>query len=175
MPSAKTHDRVTLLLAPPAFAATWAVTQSPVIATAVTAGWLFGGLMFGPDLDTQSKAYQRWGPLRVLWYPYKVIFRHRSRLSHGLLLGTAVRVLYFTAALTLFIAAVLYGHNVWLLHQSTTLRESLREATLHVWEWLRAVDRTLLIAFLLGSWGGAASHTLTDWAVTVWRETIKML
>jgi uncharacterized metal-binding protein len=175
MPAAKTHDRITILLAPPTFTAAWAVTQSPAVATAVTAGLLFGGLMFGPDLDTQSKAYQRWGPLRVLWYPYKVVFKHRSRFSHGLLFGTAVRVLYFTVVLTLFIAAIMYAHNVWLLHQSTTIKDSLREATERVFDWFVSVDHTLLISFLIGSWWGAASHTLTDWAVTVWRETVKML
>jgi uncharacterized metal-binding protein len=175
MPSAKTHDRITILLAPPTLTAAWAVTQSHVIATAVTAGLLFGGLMFGPDLDTGSKPYQRWGPLRVLWYPYKVVFKHRSRLSHGLLFGTAVRVLYFTVVLTLFIAVVMYAHNVYLLHQSTTAQDALREATERVLDWFVSVDHTLLIAFLIGSWWGAASHTLTDWAATVWRQTAKML
>ena len=87
---------------PPTFAAAWGLTGGDwVLAAAATAATVFGGLMFGPDLDIQSKQYTRWGVFRFLWFPYKVVFRHRSRWSHGLVFGTLIRVVYFAAALAL--------------------------------------------------------------------------
>lgn len=56
--------------------------------------FLFGGLMFGPDLDVPSVQVRRWGALRWIWGPYQKLFRHRSPWTHGLLLGPLVRVVY---------------------------------------------------------------------------------
>src|ERR671917_2173971 len=108
MPSGKTHDMVTLVLAPPTFAAAWGLTGSVWLSAAATVAMLFGGLMFGPDLDIQSRQYTRWGPLRVLWWPYKVVFRHRSRWSHGIVFGTLIRVVYFSLALTAVVTLAVY-------------------------------------------------------------------
>ena len=96
---------VTLVLAPPTFAAAWGLTGSLALSAAATAAMLFGGLMFGPDLDIQSRQYTRWGPLRLLWWPYKVAFRHRSRWSHGIIFGTLIRVVYFAVRLTVLVCA----------------------------------------------------------------------
>src|SRR3954452_16487840 len=95
MPSGKTHDRITLMLAVPTAVVAYLVTRDPVSTVVATLGMLLGGFMFGPDLDIDSKQYRRWGPVRWVWLPYRAALRHRSRLSHGILLGTAVRVLYF--------------------------------------------------------------------------------
>src|SRR5919202_2752533 len=108
MPSGKTHDLVTLALAAPTFAAAWGLTGSLTLSAAATVATVFGGLMFGPDLDIQSRQYTRWGVFRFLWLPYKVAFRHRSRWSHGILFGTLIRVLYFTGVLALIIAGGVY-------------------------------------------------------------------
>src|SRR5918911_703752 len=108
MPSGKTHDMVTLVLAAPTFAAAWGLTGSVALSTAATVAMLFGGLMFGPDLDIQSRQYTRWGPLRLLWFPYKTVFRHRSRWSHGIVFGTLIRVVYFALMLTLIAGLTLY-------------------------------------------------------------------
>src|SRR5437764_13329520 len=105
MPSGKTHDLVTVALAPRTFAAAWGLTGSLTLSAAATAGMLFGGLMFGPDLDIQSRQYTRWGMFRFLWLPYKAAFRHRSRWSHGIIFGTLIRVVYFAAGLTLLFYA----------------------------------------------------------------------
>ncbi len=105
---------VTLVLAPPTFAAAWGLTGSVWLSAAATVAMLFGGLMFGPDLDIQSRQYTRWGPLRLLWWPYKVAFRHRSRWSHGIVFGTLIRVVYFAAVLTLVAWACVYARAVFL-------------------------------------------------------------
>jgi uncharacterized metal-binding protein len=145
MPSGKTHDLITLVLAPPTLLAAWGATGDWWLAGAVTGAMLFGGLMFGPDLDVQSKQYTRWGPFRLLWWPYKVAFRHRSRWSHGIVFGTLIRVIYFAVVLALLFWAGVY----------------LRAALAH------GLDRELLFAVFAGLWWGAASHTLTDvtWSV----------
>src|ERR671933_365414 len=114
MPSGKTHDLVTVALAPPTFAAAWGLSGgSLTLSAAATAAMLFGGLMFGPDLDIQSRQYTRWGPLRLLWWPYKVVFRHRSRWSHGIIFGTLIRVVYFAAVVTLVAWACVYARAVF--------------------------------------------------------------
>src|SRR5919202_6213694 len=108
MPSGKTHDAITIILAAPTFAAAWGLTGKLTPAFLATGAMLFGGLMFGPDLDIQSRQYMRWGIFRFIWFPYKVIFRHRSRWSHGIIFGTLIRVLYFTGMLALLFLAGIY-------------------------------------------------------------------
>ena len=110
MPSGRTHDLITFVLAPPTFLAVWVATGSLKLAAVVTCATLFGGLMFGPDLDIQSRQYTRWGVFRFVWLPYKVAFRHRSRLSHGIVLGTLIRVLYFTGAVAALTLLAVYLH-----------------------------------------------------------------
>src|SRR5215210_6022714 len=112
MPSGKTHDAITFLFVAPVFAASWKITESVSFASIVTFTFLFGGLMFGPDLDTMSKQYTRWGIFRFLWYPYQAFFKHRSRWSHGLIFGTFLRIVYFMGALTLFSFLISYIYIV---------------------------------------------------------------
>ncbi len=162
MPSGKIHDAVTFLFVAPTFAAAWQFTRSLPLALIVTAAFTFGGLMFGPDLDTHSKQYTRWSIFCYLWYPYQVFFKHRSRWSHGLIFGTFLRIVYFMGALTLlsFFAAYLLafyagGELPNLLEFTKTWR--------NIGEYVRADlgEYAFLYAFI-GLWLGAASHTLTD-------------
>ena len=51
--------------------------------------------MLFPQLDVTSKPFYRWSFLRFLWIPYQNI-PHRSILSHGLIIGTLIRVLYIS-------------------------------------------------------------------------------
>src|SRR4051794_28037618 len=109
MPSGRTHDAITFILAAPAFAAAYAVTHNLSASAVVTAAFIFGGLMFGPDLDTVSRQYSRWGPVRLLWYPYRSFFTHRSRFSHGLLFGALIRVIYFMGVVTVVLYLSAYA------------------------------------------------------------------
>src|SRR3982750_2608790 len=112
MPSGKTHDAITFIFAAPTFAIAWGLSGSIALAMVATCAMLFGGLMFGPDLDIQSRQYTRWGVFRFLWLPYRVVFRHRSRWSHGIIFGTLIRVVYFTAVLTLLFWVGVYARAV---------------------------------------------------------------
>jgi uncharacterized metal-binding protein len=118
-------------------------------------------MMFGPDLDIQSRQYARWGLLRFLWWPYKVILPHRSRLSHSILLGTLVRVIYFLAVITLLTAVVLYVREAYIYHNPTGINE-VKGAFARLWEILSPIKRDYLIAAFAGLWLGATSHTISD-------------
>ncbi|MDT4896465.1 MAG: hypothetical protein QOH25_1542, partial [Acidobacteriota bacterium] len=73
MPSGKTHDAITFILAAPTFLVAWGLTGNPALSVLATAAMLFGGLMFGPDLDILSRQYTRWGVFRFLWLPYRAL------------------------------------------------------------------------------------------------------
>ncbi len=169
MPSGKTHDAVTFLLAAPTFVGAWKLTENPAIAAIVTIAMLIGGLMFGPDLDTQSKQYTRWSIFRFLWYPYQAFFAHRSRWSHGLLFGTLLRVVYFMGVLTLLAFAAVYAVAVLQGGDSGAGSVPNVYETAQIWSSMGSyvrenVGEHAFAAVFAGLWLGAASHTLTDMA-----------
>lgn len=101
MPSGKTHSTATLIIATGLGVAAYQ-NGWPVIPLAAGA---LAGLVLTPDLDVPngsiSDAYMRktggclvgalWS---LFWMPYRKIITHRSILSHGPLIGTAIRLLY---------------------------------------------------------------------------------
>jgi uncharacterized metal-binding protein len=62
---------------------------------------IVGGLWLSPDLDVRSTALRRWGVLGGIWWPYRRLLRHRSLLSHGPLIGMALRLAWLSALLLL--------------------------------------------------------------------------
>jgi len=170
MPSGKTHDRITILLAVPTFVVAWGLAGSLALAAAATVAMLFGGFMFGPDLDIQSRQYTRWGVFRFLWLPYRKLFKHRSRWSHGIIFGTLIRVIYFAGVIMLLVVMAVYLRAT-LVGGAPPDFERLAEA----WRAIGAsvgpgVGRHIAWAILAGLWWGAASHTLTDVAWSVMRK-----
>ncbi|MEH2069562.1 MAG: metal-binding protein [Nostoc sp.] len=164
MPSGRTHDRITLYALPFVAGITFWQTRSSNATLLVAGGFLFGGLMFGPDLDIYSVQYQRWGFLRWIWLPYQKSLRHRSFLSHGPIIGTTLRVLYLgclLAILTIFALAIAQK----LCNLSFT------------WQDLgRTVGRSLIdydteyVAVYLGLELGAMSHSLSDWSGSAYKR-----
>jgi uncharacterized metal-binding protein len=166
MPSGKTHDVVTFLLAAPVLVAAWKLTENIPASAAVAVAFLIGGLMFGPDLDTHSKQYTRWSVFRFLWYPYQAFFKHRSRWSHGLVFGTFLRVVYFMGALTLVSFFVAYLFAVYAGGDLPNLLEFTKYWR-EIGDYVRAnIGENAFLSVFLGLWLGAASHTLTDIAGT---------
>lgn len=162
MPSGKTHDAVTFLFTAPVWAAAWKITDSISIATIITVTFLIGGLMFGPDLDTMSKQYTRWGFFKNFWYPYQAFFKHRSRWSHGLIFGTFLRIVYFMGVLTLMSFLVTFIYTIYLGGDIPHLFEFTK-----TWQQIGEYVRTnfgeyTFYSMFIGLWIGAASHTLTD-------------
>lgn len=168
MPSGRTHDRITLWTLPLVVAAAGRLTLDWRLTGVVAAGFLLGGLALGPDLDIHSVQYKRWGWFRWIWLPYRGSMRHRSRWSHGPIIGTVVRVLYLGVWLGLGGLLVLELLNGLGQTQMTWgevgagLGRSFRQ---YGWEWL---------ALLVGLELGALSHYSSDWLVSsVKREARK--
>ena len=98
MASGKNHDRAILFATP--IIGIIGVSYSLELGVVVASAHLLGGLYLSPDLDLVSKPFKRWGVLRVLWFPYqKLIPCHRHWLSHGIIVGSVVRLLYLAALL----------------------------------------------------------------------------
>lgn len=105
MASGRSHDRATRRLALP-FGLLWWPALGPVGVAVATGAFLLGGLWLSPDLDTHSNATRRWGPLQLLWWPYRRLLSHRSLLSHSPLLGTGLRLLWLALLLMAAVAAL---------------------------------------------------------------------
>jgi len=149
MASGRSHDRATGLLALP-FGLLWGPLLGPMGIVVAAAAFLIGGLWLSPDLDTRSNATRRWGPLRLLWWPYRHLLPHRSILSHSPVLGSAGRLLYL-GVLVMFVSLLLMPYGSpgpdWLinvLHQS----------------WLNS--RPLMVAALAGLEMSSWLHLLQD-------------
>ena len=164
MPSGKTHDAITFILTVPTFAAAYVLTENFALSAIITAAFLFGGLMFGPDLDTHSKQYTRWSIFSFLWYPYKVFFKHRSRWSHGLVFGTLLRVIYFMGVTTLFAFLIMFLAMLYSGGELPKLVE-FTKSWHEIGVFVRvSIGEYAFPAVFAGLWVGAASHTITDMA-----------
>jgi uncharacterized metal-binding protein len=161
MPSARTHDAITVALAVPTAALAWYVTRDSGLVATVTLAELFGGLMFGPDLDTVSRPYLRWGPARFLWFPYRAALRHRSRFSHGVVFGAAIRVVYFLAVIAVVVGLALAARDVYVYRLPASIAQ-LWQGLDRVWAVMSGIEPRYLLAAFGGLWWGAASHTLAD-------------
>lgn len=104
MPAGSTHDRFTIALTAAVAPAAYFATGSVELAVVAGVGCL-SGLVLSPDLDNgpcMSWAWVRrmFGPLVAAvwgyyWWPYSKMFSHRGLWSHGPVIGTLGRVLYF--------------------------------------------------------------------------------
>jgi uncharacterized metal-binding protein len=157
MSSGRTHDRITLWTLPIVVLIAFRFTLDGWLTTIVCLGFLFGGWMFGPDLDIHSVQYKRWGWFRFIWLPYRGRIRHRSRLSHGPVIGTAVRVLYFSGWVALVGLIVV---DVMNSSQRTALTWGQLMSGIG---WGVKTYWSYWVALLVGLELGAFSHYATDW------------
>jgi uncharacterized metal-binding protein len=163
MASGRSHDQATRRLALP-FGLLWAPWLG-LVGVAVAAGaFLVGGLWLSPDLDTRSRATNRWGPLGWLWWPYRRGLSHRSLLSHSPVIGTAGRLIYL--ALALLLAALVVQGVSALAAGSPPLRSGdLAAAAQTAAPWLAGLwqqQRPLILAALLGLEASSWLHLLQD-------------
>ncbi|XZF66307.1 MAG: metal-binding protein [Gloeotrichia echinulata DVL01] len=164
MPSGQTHDRITMYALPLVTGVTFWQTRSGNLTLLVAGGFIFGGLMFGPDLDIYSVQFQRWGFLRWIWLPYQKSLRHRSFLSHGPIIGTTLRVVYLTCILAILVIILL------------VIGEKLGNFALNWQNMGNNVGRSLMVynseflALFLGLEFGAMSHSLSDWGGSAYKR-----
>lgn len=112
--------------------------------------------MLGPDLDIHSIQYKRWGPMRWIWLPYQRALKHRSRLSHGPIIGTALRVVYLAAWIALFAVILVFALN--LLWDAQLAWQPLKA----MFSYMLKRYRTEWLTLLLGLELGAISHFTSD-------------
>jgi uncharacterized metal-binding protein len=158
---------VTLWSLPLVAGGTLYVSHRADLAFWVSGGFLFSGLVFGPDLDLYSFHYKRWGMLRWLWRPYQRAIKHRSIWSHGPIVGTIGRVVYLS--LWLGLAGCLYLTIVRAGGGKTVTDERLFELVRQSLDRDRAIYITLFCGLELG----AMSHYLSDWLVSGFNRTKK--
>jgi uncharacterized metal-binding protein len=100
MASGRNHDRA-IIITTPVILATAAASGHADVGIIATSAYYLAGLYLSPDLDLVSRPYKRWGFLRWLWLPYqRFIPRHRHWLSHGPVIGSAVRLVYLATWLS---------------------------------------------------------------------------
>ena len=163
MPSGRIHDRITLWTLPWLATIVFWQTYSGNVTLLIVGGFLFGGLMFGPDLDIYSRHYKRWGWFRWVWLPYQKSLRHRSFLSHGPIIGTTLRLIYLFCVVCLFwFLLLLFTRDILNLN----------------WNWEIAGKsifhyRKEFFTLFLGMELGAMSHYLIDWTSSVYKDLKK--
>jgi uncharacterized metal-binding protein len=143
MASGRDHDRATTIASLPL-----ALLLMPIFGGGAAAlgglTFLIGGLWLSPDLDTHSRAFQRWGPLRPLWWPYQRLLRHRSLISHSPVLGSAGRLLYLAGLITGVTS---------LLHPWGAPNPLQLASSLHMfWQEQREFSLSLLIGVEASAW-----------------------
>jgi uncharacterized metal-binding protein len=131
----------------------------------VSGGFLFSGLIFGPDLDLYSFHYKRWGKLRWLWRPYQKAIKHRSIWSHGPILGTIGRILYLS--LWLGLAGLFYLAINQLAGGKTYTGSQLIAIAQHSIE----SNFSVYLALFCGLELGAMSHYVSDWLVSTFKRS----
>jgi uncharacterized metal-binding protein len=171
MPSGQTHDRITIWSMPLVAGVTFVSTRSSNMTLLVAGGFMFGGLMFGPDLDIYSRQFQRWGFLRWIWLPYQKSLRHRSFLSHGPIIGTTLRVVYLTSFLLVVGILVLV-----VFAKLGNMALNWGDVWRSVGRFLRSASLSLFLyygeffALFVGFELGAMSHSLSDWGNSAYKR-----
>ncbi|MBE9127712.1 MULTISPECIES: metal-binding protein [unclassified Coleofasciculus] len=164
MSSGQLHDRITLWSLPLVTGLTLGLTQRSDLTLIVSGGFLFSGLLFSPDLDLYSRPFKRWGWLRWIWIPYQKVIRHRSIFSHGLLIGTILRLLYLAiwvialGGLGLLIVQ-LFRDIPWNWQELS--QQIKRSLWTYRFEW---------IALFAGLEAGAILHSLSDWTSSTYKR-----
>ncbi|GAB6452990.1 metal-binding protein [Bacillus cereus] len=113
MPSGKTHTKINFFTLPVLLVGLllWGITNTSFYVL-FGLGYVIGTYFITPDMDIKSDSYRKWGIFRFLWYPYMRIMPHRSFLSHTIVLGDIIRVMY----LAIIMSPVLYGVNTFIMH-----------------------------------------------------------
>ncbi len=162
MADGKTHDNVMKISLIPIFlAGVYLLKFSMTGALIFTVFAAFSQFMFGPDLDSKkSFQYKRWGLFKIIWLPYRVVFPHRSKFSHGIITGPLFRIIYLLIVWFLFF---------WLLNYLIykAFGFDLLFVAKILMSYITGFFATLkkegyIVPIVGGIFTGAAIHTLTD-------------
>jgi uncharacterized metal-binding protein len=161
LPGYRVHDALTVAAAAALVPAYQMLAPRPTLASAmVLAGsCLVSGLIFSPDLDVRSQPRRRWGRAGALWWPYEKLLPHRSRLSHGALIGPLFRLAYFFAVSYLLLWSLLWAIKEWVMPVD---RNGMFRGWRHDIETFSQRHPDWVALALLGFVIGGLVHTVAD-------------
>lgn len=138
MPNGKTHDRITYITTPVVGILSCILITDIKNIIILMFTYFFASIMFNGDLDTNSRPYNRWWILKIIWIPYQLMFGHRSIFTHGLIIGTVIRILYL---------GIIPFIIIWL------------KGNLDI---ITSINLSILILIFIGLELGSAVHTISD-------------
>lgn len=138
MPDGRTHDIITFAVTPVVAGVSYYLTKDIKTTSIIVSAYLFASLMFNGDLDVDSRPYNRWWLLKMIWIPYQLMFNHRSIFTHGLIIGTVIRILYISTIPLIILL---------LKHQTNMILD---------------IDVHLASLVFIGLESGSAVHTISD-------------
>jgi len=138
MPNGRTHDIITAVVTPIIIGGSYLITKDIKTIMLISTSFLFASLMFNGDLDINSRPYNRWFVFKMIWIPYQLMFKHRSIWTHGLVIGTIVRILYLGIIPFIYL----------LSHGKLNL--------------ISLIDLEISLLLLVGLELGSAVHTISD-------------
>lgn len=95
MPSGKTHIKINwaILLLANAGMITCPFVVNIYTFIIFNVCFILASYFISPDLDIYSSVYKRWGILKLIWWPYRELMKHRG-WSHSIILGPASILIY---------------------------------------------------------------------------------
>jgi len=138
MPDGKIHDNIAYITTPIVMALSAFFVNDFKCIAIITISYLFASLMFNGDLDTNSRPYNRWFIFKMIWIPYQLMFNHRSIFTHGIIIGTVIRLLYL--GIIPFIIIYIKGNL----------------------DIITSIDLNIIILIFVGLELGSAAHTIAD-------------
>ena len=111
MAKSKTHDNLIYLTTPLIVIGSTYVSQilsinQNIYIPLMTFMYIVGGLYLSPDLDIVSTPYNRWHFLKFIWLPYQKWIKHRSIFSHGIIIGTTLRLFYLSFIIGIVVSTI---------------------------------------------------------------------
>lgn len=97
MPSGKTHIKINWIVLVLINVLIIAFSQDISINNFILFNIIFilTSYYISPDLDINSSVYKRWNILKVIWWPYREIMKHRQ-MSHSFIWGPISILVYLT-------------------------------------------------------------------------------
>ncbi len=138
MPNGKTHDIITYLTTPVVGIMGYVITSDIKTTLILMSTYFFASMMFNGDLDTNSRPYNRWFVFKMIWIPYQLLFHHRSIFTHGIIIGTIIRIIYL--GLIPFIFILIKGNL----------------------DVITSINLNIIIIMFIGLELGSAIHTISD-------------
>ncbi len=169
MASGKTHDFFNIALLPSVV-----VLFHPDNLFSFIFGYIFGTIWLTPDLDLpQSRPFQRWGYISILWIPYTKLFKHRSIFTHLPILGLAIRLLY----LGIIVAILYYGILALFLIIDEVLDSNITPIVYEtIQKYLQSGSNYIdLHDFILGLFIADTLHIILDYSTTYFNKAKKLI